>query len=303
MALGIDGLVGLGDDVFILFVCRHIADFVGDAARLLIHNAVRRLDKAVFVDARIRGKRADQADVGAFRRLDGAHSAVVRMVNVAHFEAGSVAVEAARAKGGKTALMRQLGQRVGLVHELGELGGAEELLDGRRNRADIDERRRRRMLEILNGHALSDDSLQTREADAQLVLQQLAHRADAAVAQMVDIVRLAQAKAQAQHIAEGGEHVFHHDVLGNEGVVRGNQARFELLLAQVLLQNLFEGRVVDLLIELGQQRIEGQVCRGIHKVVADDGYRLLAHGQLDAVDAGVLNLARHFRGNARPSRR
>ena len=47
--------------------------------------------------------------------------------------------------------------------------------------------------EILNGHALADDALQAGEADAELVLQQLAHAAQAAVAEVVDVVRRADA--------------------------------------------------------------------------------------------------------------
>ena len=41
----------------------------------------------------------DQTDVRAFRRLDRADAAVVRNVHVAHFEAGPLAVQAARARG------------------------------------------------------------------------------------------------------------------------------------------------------------------------------------------------------------
>ncbi len=48
----------------------------------------------------------------------------------------------------------------------------------------------------LQGHALTDDALHTGKADAELVLQQLAHAADAAVAQMVDIIGGADAVAR-----------------------------------------------------------------------------------------------------------
>src|ERR1700688_1575089 len=49
--------------------------------------AVRRLDESELVHARIAGKRADQSDVRAFRRLDGADAAVVRRMHVAHLKA------------------------------------------------------------------------------------------------------------------------------------------------------------------------------------------------------------------------
>ena len=49
--------------------------------------AVRRLEEAVLVGARVDGQRVDQADVRTFRRLDRAHAAVVRRVHVADLEA------------------------------------------------------------------------------------------------------------------------------------------------------------------------------------------------------------------------
>ena len=53
---------------------------------------------------------------------------------------------------------------------------------------DVDEALGRDDIQILNGHALPDDTLHAAKADAELVLQQLAHAAQAAVAQMVDII-------------------------------------------------------------------------------------------------------------------
>ena len=47
---------------------------------------------------------------------------------------------------------------------------------------DVDEALGRDDIQILNGHALPDDTLHAAKADAELVLQQLAHAAQAAVA-------------------------------------------------------------------------------------------------------------------------
>src|SRR5439155_715190 len=87
----------------------------------LFHLPVRRLDESEIVDARERGQRCDQPDVGTFRRFDRTNAAVVRWMHVTHFEAGPVAGEPARPQGGEAALVGQLGQRIDLVHELGEL--------------------------------------------------------------------------------------------------------------------------------------------------------------------------------------
>ena len=86
--------------------------------------------------------------------------------------------------------MGQAGQRVGLVHELGQLAGAEELLDGGDDRADVDQGLRRDRLDVLGRHPLADDALHPGQAQADLVLDQLADRAQPPVAEVVDVVGL-----------------------------------------------------------------------------------------------------------------
>ena len=72
----------------------------------LVDLAVRRLDEAVLVDARVGRQRRDEADVRTFRRLDRADAAVVRGVNVAHFEAGALAGQTAGPERRETTLVR-----------------------------------------------------------------------------------------------------------------------------------------------------------------------------------------------------
>src|SRR6185312_4286286 len=122
LALGVHLRVRLRDRVTALLHRREVHDLVGDAA--VLHLAIRRLDEAVLVHARVGRERVDQADVRTFRRLDRADTAVMRRVHVAHLEAGALARETARAQRRETTLVRDLGQRVGLVHELRELRGA-----------------------------------------------------------------------------------------------------------------------------------------------------------------------------------
>ena len=182
----VDRGVGLGDDVLLLLVGRQVADLVGDLAA--DHGAVRRLDEAVLVDPGVGGQGADQADVRALGRLDRAHAAVVRGVHVTDLEAGALTGQAAWPERGQAPLVGQARQRVVLVHELRQLRGAEELLDRGHDRADVDQRLRRDGLDVLGGHALAHDPLHARQADADLVLDQLADRADAAVGEVVLVV-------------------------------------------------------------------------------------------------------------------
>ena len=185
--VGIQLGVGLGDDRVFLAVGVEPLEVAGHLA--VAHDEVRRLHEAEVVDPRKAGQRRDQADVRAFRRLDGTHAPVLRVMHVADFEAGALARQAARSERREPALVRQLGQRVGLVHELRELRRAEERLDHGRHGARVDEVVERDFLRVLvDRHALLDEARHARQAHRELVGDQLAHRTDAAVAQVVDVV-------------------------------------------------------------------------------------------------------------------
>ena len=252
LALGVDLGVGLGDVVARLLHGREVDHLVGDLA--LLDLAVGALDEAVLVDAREGGERVDEADVGPFRRLDRADAAVVRGVHVAHLEAGALAREAARTQRREAPLVRDLGQRVGLVHELGELRGAEELAHRGRRRLGVDQVLRHHRVDVDRAHALLDGALHAQEAQAVLVLHQLADRAHAAVAEMVDVVDLALAVAQVDQRPDDGDDVLlaqrAHGVLGLE------------VEAHVHLHAADGGEVVALGIE--EQAVE-QRLRGIQR--------------------------------------
>ena len=190
----IDRRIGLRDRVAALFHRGEIDHLVGDAAVLDL--AVRRLDEAVFVHARIGRERIDQADIRTFRGLDRADAAVMRRVHVAHLEAGALARQTARSKRRQTPLVGDLRQRVGLVHELRELRGAEELAHRGCRRLGVDQILRHDGVDIDRRHALLDRALHAQQADAVLVFHQLADRAHPAIAEMVDVVDLALAVAQ-----------------------------------------------------------------------------------------------------------
>ena len=170
--------------------------------------AIRRFDEAVLVDARERRERVDQADVRAFRRLDRADAAVMRRMHVAHFEAGALARQTARAKRREAALVGDLRERVGLIHELRELRGAEELAHRGSRRLGVDQVLRHHRVDIDRRHALLDRALHAQQADAILVLHQLADRTHAAVAEMVDVVDLALAVTQVDQRLDDREDVF-----------------------------------------------------------------------------------------------
>ena len=122
VSLFVQRLVRLRYMVVILLVRGHIYNLIGNTRVLrirVVNLAVRSLHEAVLVNSCIGCKGVDQTDIRTLGSLDRTHSSVVRIVYVAD-------------------LVRQLTQRVVLIHKLGQLGGTEEFLDSSRHRLNVD---------------------------------------------------------------------------------------------------------------------------------------------------------------------
>ena len=287
--------VRLRDDVAVFVVGREVLDLLGGDT--LDHLAVGRLDEAEPVDPRVRGEVADEADVRAFRRLDRAHPAVVARVHVSHLEPGALTRQTAGPERREAALVGEAGERVGLVHELAELAGPEELLDRRDDRTDVDERLRRDRLDVLGGHALAHDPLHPGEADPHLVLDQLADRTHPAVAEVVDVVGVVVGVVvvQLHEVRHRGEDVGLRELVVDRaglgvgvrhGEVEALERQLAVLVAQ-LLRHLVPadlGHVVALRVE---EEVLEQRARGV-------GRGRLARAQLpvdvDERGVGVLGV-------------
>ena len=97
--------ISLSDDKFFFFKSVEEDDLIRDFFMKFIDYTVRGFYEAEFInDGEIR-KRADEADIGPFRSFDGAHSAVVRDMDVANFEAGAFTREPAGPESGESAFM------------------------------------------------------------------------------------------------------------------------------------------------------------------------------------------------------
>ncbi len=284
-------LVGLGDDVPVLLVGREVVDLFGDLARGDL--AVRRLDETERVDPRERRESTDQTDVRTLGRLDRAHAAVVRRVHIPDLEAGPLPGQTARAERTQPPPVGQSRQRVGLVHELGELRRSEELLDGRHHGPDIDQGLRRDGLDVLGRHPLPDDPLHAGQSDPDLVLDQLTHGAQATVAEVVDVVGLVAllAGVQAGQVLDGR----HHVGLG-EGAGRDGDVEVQLLVELVPAD---ARDVVPLRVEeqVVQQRLgvlpRGRLTRS--QLAVDVQQRLVLAG-----DVVLLERGHHELGPAEP---
>ncbi len=116
LTLLVHGCRSRDDDQPFFFVSRQEFDvFRADT----IHNlAVWRLNEAELVHASVNSERRDQTDVWSFRRLDRAKATIVRVVNVTYFKAGALTRKTTRSESRGTTLVRDLGERIGLIHEL-----------------------------------------------------------------------------------------------------------------------------------------------------------------------------------------
>ena len=122
--------ITLTDNVTLLFLSSQIYDTVviqiGDT---IFHLTVRSGDKAELVNLGIDTQRRNQTDVRAFRTLDRTETTVVCIMYVTNLETGTLTRQTARTQGRETTLVRHLGQRVRLIHELRQRVGADERID------------------------------------------------------------------------------------------------------------------------------------------------------------------------------
>ncbi len=86
--------------------------------------------------------------------------------------------------------MRETAQGIGLVHELRELRGAEELLYGAAHGLDVDDALGRNGILVLGRHPLAHHALHTVHPDPERLLHQLPHGPEAPVAEVLVLVEL-----------------------------------------------------------------------------------------------------------------
>ncbi len=276
-------------------------DLVGHLAAL--DDPVRRGDEAVLGHLGVGGQRPDQADVRALRGLDRAHAPVVGRVDVADLDRRTLAREAAGAQSGEPSAVPEPGEAVRLVHELGQLARAEELLQRGHDRADVDDRLRSDRVGVLGGEALADDALHPVQADAERLLDQLAHGAQPAVAEVLVLVevildRLARHRQRLSRVVlDLGAVVLGHaeqarqrDQLANQGddVVVGQRPGLEVdieVQTRVELVTAHAREVVALGVE--EQLVE-QRARGV------DRGRLARALLLEQLDQRALLAADHL---------
>ena len=277
-AVLIQGLIGLADVELVFHIRSHVLHLVGHLTGGLVHLPVGGFHEAVLVDLGKGSQVVNQADVGTFRGLDGAHTAVVGVVNITNIEGCSLTAQTAGAQSGQTALVGQLSQGVVLVHELRQGGGAEELLDHSGHRTDVDQALGGHCIQILDGHPLPDYPVQTAEANAELVLQQLAHAAQTAVAQVVNVVGGTDAHGHTVQVVDGGHDVIHHNVLGDE-LIHPLLNGFLPAIGGNSLQHFLQHPEANLLLDAVFLGIKVHKAGHVHHAVGEHLDLLVAHLQ------------------------
>ncbi len=280
------------NDVVILHVGGQVINLICDAAGTLLDLLERCNEEAVLVCSCVGCKVRDKSDVRAFGSLNRAQAAIVAVVNVTDVEGGSLTAQTAGAECRHTALVSKLGQGVCLIHELRQWAGTEEFFDRCGHGADIYKALRSYDIKILQGHTLADNTLHTGEADAELILQQLADAADAAVAEVVDIVLLADAVSKAVEIVDGCKHIVNNDVLRDKYIYIFKDSFLESV-AGVLLHEALEDDAANLFLDTELLGVDIDHTLQRNHAVGEDLDGLAVNIKPDLNNTGSVDLLGH----------
>ena len=204
---GVNLGIRLGDVEVLVTITAEVFDLIGNPT--INDFAVWCFDESEFIDSGKSAQRADETDVRTFRRFDRTDAAVVGRMDVADFESSAITAETAWPEGGETALVSQLGERIRLIHELAQLAAAKEVTNDSAERLRINELLRRDLIRvgIKQCHALADETLCASEADAALVGEKLTHGANAAAAEVVDVIGHTITRTEADEVFHRGDKI------------------------------------------------------------------------------------------------
>ena len=177
-------------------------------------------------------------------------------MDIADLESRPVTGQTTGSEGVQPPLVRQLGQRVDLVHELGQLAGAEELLDRRDDRLDGDDVLRTHIALALEVHPLAGDPLHSGERGAQLCLEKLSDTPDTAVAEVVDIIDVGLAVEDLDQERHGMDYV--NRLQDGDGCVHLVVLRSELLV------ELVASDLSKIVASLGEEHLGEVLLRPLH---------------------------------------
>ena len=212
----------------------------------------------------MRCERVDETNVWSLRRFNRTHTTIVGRVNVANLKTRALTGQTTRAKRRETTLVRDLGERVCLVHELRQLGRAEELTDRSHNRLRIDEIVRHDRIDINRRHTLLDGALHADQTNAVLVFHELTNRADTTVTEVIDIVDIAATVLQVEDRGHDSHNVF---LAEDADIIRAIEVEAHVHFDPANGRQVIPLRIEEELVEQGFSRFLGRWLTRAHDTV------------------------------------
>ena len=201
--------ITLRNNLGFLFFCGEVNQtFVRKVNLTICHLTVRSFNEAELVDFRKYAEWRNQTDVRTFRSLDRTKTPVVSIVYVTNLEACTFAWQTARTQGRHTALVSNLGQRVGLIHELWQSIRSKEWIDNGRDCLGVNQVNRSKDFIVTDVHTFADSTRHTCQTDGKLIGQLFAHCTHTTVAQVVDIIHIRFRVNQLDEIFDNFDNIF-----------------------------------------------------------------------------------------------
>ncbi len=192
--------IGLSDVERIFFFGRQKHDFFLHLYFAILYLPVGCFDEAHFVHLRVNTERRNQTDVWTFGRFNRAQATIVGIMNVAYFKTGTLTGKTTRTECRHPTLVRNLCQRVGLVHELRKLVRSKKRIDHGRQGARVDQINGLEIFVVANIHSFFDGAGHPCQPHAKLRVELLTHGPHPSVAQVVNIIHYGFGVDQADQV-------------------------------------------------------------------------------------------------------
>ena len=152
----------------------------------------------------------------------------------------------------------------------------------------------RHLVNLVDAHLFPYALFEACKADSELVLEQLADRADSSVAEVVDVVQRADAVGNAVKVVDGRENIVACDVLGNQLIFALDNGFLYFVVGLAGVKNILEHHHADLLINAAFFfSVKTDIVGNIHHAVGND-LDLLFVFELDKGNAcaGIVDFLR-----------
>ncbi len=156
-------------------------------------------------------------------------------MNIAYLKAGTFTGQTTGSESRQPSLMCYLRKRVCLIHELGKLTGAKELLNGRSNGLRVDQVVGHEGLNFLQTHTLADGTFHANKSHTILIFHKLTNSTNPPVTKMIDIINRALGFFEIHQVAYRVNNIFSGQ---SAGLHRCIKAKFGVNLETTYLREI-----------------------------------------------------------------